>query len=65
MPDRGETNSASTVMTIVVSTVPISGMSVMKNAETAITSANGTCAMSRMMKLNVALKNARITMPLR
>ena len=37
----------------------------MKNAETAITSANGTCAMSSTMKLNVALKNARITMPLR
>ena len=52
-------------MTIVVSTVPISGMSVMKNAETAITRANGTCAMSSTMKLKVALKNARITMPLR
>ena len=52
-------------MTIVVSTVPISGMSVMKNAATAITRANGTCAITRTMKLNVALKNARTTMPLR
>ena len=56
MPDSGETKSASTVITIVVSTVPISGMRVMKNAETAITRANGTCAMSRTMKLKVALR---------
>jgi hypothetical protein len=45
----GETKSDSTVITAVVSTVPMSGMSVMKNAATEITSANGTpTSVSRM-----------------
>ena len=61
----GDVNSAKIVMTIVVSTVPISGISVMKNAATEITKANGPWATVRTMKLKTALMNARTTMPLR